>query len=136
MYYKGANMLHTIRTIYGNDSLFRMMLRKMNATFYHQTVTTQQIEHFMSVELGMDLSKIFDQYLREKNPPTLQLKYSRKKVKFRWVNCVDGFNMPVMNGNEKLNCTSKWSSVSIGQGKSFNLNPNLYVLKVESGKKN
>lgn len=131
MYYKGANMLHTIRTIYGNDSLFRMMLRKMNASFYHQTVTTQQIELFMSTELGMDLSKVFDQYLREKNPPTLQVNYGKKKVKFRWINCVEGFDMPIMNGKQKLACTSKWSSYAIGQDTSFDLNPNLYILKKE-----
>jgi aminopeptidase N len=135
MYYKGANMLHTIRTIYGNDSLFRMMLRKMNATFYHQTVTTQQIEQFMATELGMDLSKVFDQYLRQKYPPTLQVKYGKKKVKFRWIHCVEGFNMPIMNGKQKLPCTSKWSSYATGQGNSFEVNPNLYLLKVESGKK-
>ena len=131
MYYKGANMLHTIRTIYGNDSLFRMMLRKMNATFYHQTVTTQQIEQFISAELGMDLSKVFDQYLREKNPPTLQVNYGKKKVKFRWINCVEGFDMPIMSGKQKLACTSKWGSYAIGQDDSFDLNPNLYILKKE-----
>lgn len=131
MYYKGANMIHTIRTIYGNDSLFRMMLRKMNTRFYHQTVTTAQIEQFMSAELGMDLSKVFDQYLRTKNPPTLQLKYSKNKVKFRWLNCVSGFNMPIMNGKQKLACTSKWNSYAIGHDYSFNLNQNLYVLKKE-----
>ncbi|TSJ41945.1 M1 family metallopeptidase [Fluviicola chungangensis] len=131
MYYKGANMLHTIRTIYGNDSLFRMMLRKMNATFYHETVTTQQIEQFMSAELGMDLSKVFDQYLREKNPPTLQVKYGKKKVKFRWVNCIEGFDMPIINGKQKLACTSKWGSYAIGHDYSFELNPNLYILKKE-----
>lgn len=124
-------MLHTIRTIYGNDSLFRMMLRKMNATFYHQTVTTQQIEGFMSKELNMDLSKVFDQYLREKDPPTLQLKYSKKKVKFRWINCVEGFNMPIMNGDQKLSCTSKWSSYAFGSNSSFEVNPNMYILKKE-----
>lgn len=129
MYYKGANMLHTIRTIYSNDSLFRMMLRKINADFYHQTVTTQQIEQFMSKELEMDLSKVFDQYLRSKTPPTLQLKYSKKKVKFRWINCVEGFNMPIMNGDQKLACTGKWSSYSIGADHLFNLNPNVYLLK-------
>lgn len=128
MYYKGANMIHTIRTIYGNDSLFRMMLRKMNARFYHQTVTTAQIEQFMSAELGMDLSKVFDQYLREKNPPTLQLKYSRNKVKFRWINCISGFNMPIMNGKQKLACSSKWNSSPIGNAYSFELNPNMYVI--------
>ncbi|AEA42172.1 M1 family metallopeptidase [Fluviicola taffensis] len=135
MYYKGANMLHTIRTIYGNDSLFRVMLRKMNATFYHQTVTTQQIEQFMSKELGMNLTPIFEQYLRTKKLPTLQLKYSKKKVKYRWVNCVAGFNMPIMNEKQKLVCTSKWNSYSIEHDySSFELNKNLYVLKKESKK--
>jgi hypothetical protein len=103
----------------------------MNADFYHQTVTTQQIEQFMSKELGMDLSKVFDQYLRTKTPPTLQLKVSKRKVKFRWVNCVEGFNMPIMNGNQKLTCSVKWSSYVIGTDHPFNLNPNLYILKKE-----
>lgn len=134
MYYKGANMLHTIRTLCGNDTVFRKMLRNMNTTFYHQTVTTQQIEQFMSKELNMDLSKVFDQYLRTKNPPTLQLKYKKNKVQYRWINCVKDFNMPIMNGNRKLACTSKWSSYATG-GSEFKLNPNLYVIKVESGKK-
>lgn len=132
MYYKGANMLHTIRTLTANDSVFRMMLRKMNAVFYHQTVTTQQIEAFMSAELGMDLSLIFNQYLRAKKPPTLQLKYKKNKVKYRWINCVEGFNMPIMNGKQKLSCTGKWSNTGNG---SFELNPNLYVLIISSGKK-
>ena len=82
----------------------------------------------MSAELGMDLSKVFDQYLRTKNPPTLQLKYSKNKVKFRWVNCVKDFNMPIMNGKQKLACTSKWSSYAIGHDYSFELNPNIYVI--------
>ncbi|WP_300665104.1 M1 family aminopeptidase, partial [Fluviicola sp.] len=127
MYYKGANMLHTIRTIYGNDSLFRGMLRKMNAVFYHQTVTSAQIEQFMSTELGMDLSKIFDQYLRAKNPPVLQLKHKKGKVKYRWINCVKDFDMPIMNGNQKLECSSKWNVYQTGNGHSFELNPNLYI---------
>lgn len=135
MYYKGANMLHTIRTIYANDSLFRMMLRKMNAVFYHQTVTTQQIEQFMSTELGMDLSKIFDQYLRSKKPPTLQLIYKKNKVKFRWINCVKDFDMPIMNGKEPLSCSAKWSSFSTGRGHSFELNTNLYILLQKKGPK-
>lgn len=127
MYYKGANMLHTIRTIYGNDSLFRMMLRKMNAVFYHQTVTSTQIEQFMSTELGMDLSKVFDQYLRAKNPPVLQLKHKKGKVKYRWINCVNDFDMPILNGNQKLACSSKWSIFQTGNGHGFDLNTNLYI---------
>lgn len=135
MYYKGANMLHTIRTIYANDSLFRLMLRKMNLVYYHQTVTTQQIEQFMSTELGMDLSKIFDQYLRNKKPPVLQLIYKKNKVKFRWINCVKEFDMPIMVGKERISCTSKWSSFQVESGHPFELNPNLYIFLQKKGPK-
>lgn len=127
MYYKGSNMLHTIRTLVGNDSLFRSMLREMNESFYHQTVTTKQIEEFMSAKLGMDLSKLFDQYLRQKNPPTLQIKQKKGKIKYRWIFVIDGFDMPLITQSEKLVCTKKWSSwnstVSIDM-----LNPNCYYL--------
>jgi aminopeptidase N len=64
MYYKGANMLHVIRQRINNDSLFRSVLRGLNKTFYHQTVTTQQIEDYISKESGIDFSNIFDEYLR------------------------------------------------------------------------
>lgn len=129
MYYKGANMLHTIRTILQNDSLFRSMLREMNATFYHQTVTTAQIEAFMSEKLGMDLSKIFDQYLREKYPPTLRVKKSLNGVKYRWVNCVKGFEMPLIVHGEKWNCTTKWTRRSSKLPYSFYVDPNMYIFK-------
>lgn len=99
MYYKGANMLHTIRLLTASDSLFRMMLRGLNERFYHRTVTTQDIERFMSEFLGRDLSKVFDQYLRERFPPELEIIRKRKKVSYRWVSCTDGFNMPVLIDN-------------------------------------
>ena len=48
-------MLHTIRHSMDDDSLFRQILRGMNRDFYHQTVTTQQIEHYLSAHAGFDL---------------------------------------------------------------------------------
>ncbi len=47
MYYKGANMLHTIRTLLGDDEKWRSILRGLNKDFYHQTVTTKQIEDYL-----------------------------------------------------------------------------------------
>lgn len=130
MYYKGANMLHTIRTLVQNDSLFRHMLRKMNAQFRHQTVTTQEIEAFMSAELKMDLQRIFDQYLREKNPPILQVKTKKKQTQFRWINCVEGFNMPILHENRLIPCTSKWTKYTSSDASPFVIEPNLYIRKV------
>ena len=97
MYYKGGNMIHNIRHIINNDSLFRNILRGLNTTFYHQTVTTEQIEAYINKHSGIDFQKIFDQYLRTTQIPTLTfvLDKSKQQVTLHWTNCVEGFNMPV-----------------------------------------
>src|SRR5688572_5774888 len=64
MYYKGGNMLHTIRQVIDDDEKFRSILRGLNSTFYHKTVTSKDVEEYMTKQSGKDLSKIFDQYLR------------------------------------------------------------------------
>ena len=71
IYYKASNMIHTIRQIINNDSLFRNILRGLNKTFYHQTVTSKQIENYISKTSKIDFSKVFDQYLRTIKIPTL-----------------------------------------------------------------
>ena len=83
MYYKGGNMLHMIRQIMG-DSAYRGMLHGLNRTFYHQTVTTGQIESYMSQYAGKDFSKIFDQYLRTTQIPVLTYQTSGDVISYRW----------------------------------------------------
>jgi aminopeptidase N len=95
MYYKGANLIHTIRQVINNDEKFRQILRGLNKDFYHQTVSSKQVEDYMSQKSGKDLSKIFDQYLRTTQIPALELKAEGDKIKFKWTNCIAGFNMPV-----------------------------------------
>jgi aminopeptidase N len=95
MYYKGANLIHTIRQIINNDSTFRQILRGLNKDFYHQTVTSRQVENYISQKSGKDLGKVFDQYLRTTQIPVLELKAEADKIKFKWTNCIAGFNMPV-----------------------------------------
>ena len=95
MYNKGGAMLHTIREMIANDTLFRNILRGLNKTFYHQTVTTQQIENYISQKSGINLSKIFDQYLRTTQIPVLQWSISSGKLKVKFTNCIAGFQMPV-----------------------------------------
>ncbi len=95
MYYKGGNMLHTIRQIINNDEKFRMILRGLNKTFYHKTVTSKQVEDYINKNSGIDFSKVFDQYLRTIMIPTLEYKIQKRNLFYRWTNCVKGFNMPV-----------------------------------------
>ena len=95
MYPKGANLLHTVRQIINNDSVFRSILRGLNKDFYHQTVTSKQVEDYFSQKSGKDLSKVFDQYLPTIMIPVLQLKTEGSILKYKWSNCIKGFNMPV-----------------------------------------
>ena len=95
IYYKGANMIHMLRQLTKDDEKWRQILRKMNSKFYHQTVTTQQIEDFLSKEIGRDLNPFFNQYLRDTRIPVLEYKISKGRLNYRWNNVVSGFDMPV-----------------------------------------
>ena len=95
MYYKGANMLHTLRQLIEDDEKWRQILRGLNSEFYHQTVTTKQIEDFLSEKTGIDLTEFFNQYLRDTRIPTLEYTIEKKEFKYRWANIVDGFDMPI-----------------------------------------
>ena len=95
VYYKGSNMLHTIRQIVDDDTLWRQTLRGLNETFYHQTVWSADIENYISEKTGNDLSKLFDQYLRDPRIPVLEHRYVNGQQLVRWSGVVDGFDMPV-----------------------------------------
>lgn len=132
MYYKGGNMLHTIRNIINNDEKWRGILRGLNKDFWHQTVTTQQVENYISKQSGIDLSKVFDQYLRNTKIPLLQYKIEGNKVSFKYDRVVSGFAMPirvningkevVINPNETLQTFTNAEEV-----KTFEVNRNFYI---------
>lgn len=95
MYFKGANMLHTLRQIVNDDEKWRQILRGLNQDFYHQTVTSEQIENYLSAKTEMDLSPFFDQYLRTTKVPLLEYRVLEDGLEYRWNNVVDGFAMPL-----------------------------------------
>ena len=132
MYNKGGNMLHTLRQLIDNDEKWRLILRKMNADFYHQTVTTKQIENFLSKETGFNLNPFFNQYLRTIKIPTLEHTIENKTLKYRWTNTVANFEMPLkttINGKEKwIYPTSNWKKLELtSAGSSFLIDENFYV---------
>ncbi len=95
MYPKGGNMLHTIRHVIADDRKWRNILRGANQTFWHKTITGQELRDYMSREAGMDLSKIFTQYQTTTRIPVLEYRMEGGQIAFRWANVIDGFDMPV-----------------------------------------
>ncbi|MDT0642937.1 M1 family metallopeptidase [Zunongwangia sp. F363] len=115
MYFKGANLLNTIRSIYKNDELWWNTLREYTETFKHQTVTTQQVEDFFNEPIATNLQPVFDQYLREKGIPELQFKRDGNTFSYRWKADVQNFKMPVdvfIKGEEKrILPTENWQKM-------------------------
>lgn len=132
MYYKGANMIHTLRTWMNNDEKFRQMLRGLNKEFYHQTVTTEQIENYIAKFSGLNLNTFFNQYLRTVKVPTLELKQNGNKVEYRYTNVVDGFAMPLRlkDSDVTINPTTNWQTINnstITKAIDVTINPNYYI---------
>jgi aminopeptidase N len=95
MYCKGGNMLNIIRTIINDDEKWRNILRGLNKTFYHQTVTYEQVVDYINQQSGKNLTPVFDQYLKYTNIPTLEFMTLRGELMCRWIANAPNFNMPV-----------------------------------------
>ena len=132
MYNKGGNMLHTLRQLIDNDKKWRQILRTMNAEFYHQTVTTKQIENFLSKETGFNLNPFFNQYLRTIKIPTLAYVLKNNTLKYHWTHVVSNFKMPLkitINGDEKwIYPTENWKEITLNSDEhSLIIDENFYV---------
>ncbi|HLW32813.1 MAG TPA: M1 family metallopeptidase [Aequorivita sp.] len=116
MYYKGANILHCLRQLIDNDEKWRQILRGLNTTFYHQTVSSAQVENYISEKSGIDLKAFWDQYLRTTKIPKVEYKIDGKNLSYRYINIVEGFEIPVIaiiNGTEEwIKPNSEWQTKS------------------------
>ncbi|MEX2154754.1 MAG: M1 family metallopeptidase [Gemmatimonadaceae bacterium] len=95
MYSKGGSMLHTIRQVIADDGKWRGILRGANSTFWHKTITGQELRDYFSREAGIDLSKVFEQYQTTTMIPMLEHRVDNGIMSFRWADVVPGFDMPV-----------------------------------------
>lgn len=135
VYYKGGNMLHTIRQVINNDEKWRGILRGLQAKFRHQTVSGAEVQAYMNQQAGLDLSPIFSQYLMTTRVPVFEYKHDAKGFQYRWINVVPAFNMPIriaVDGAAPVTIkpTGLWQTLT-GQFKSdaaIVVDENYYVL--------
>jgi aminopeptidase N len=111
VYYKGAMVLHTIRNVLNDSTLFFDILQ----TFYRENaasshVTTADFKEVVERKTGKDWGKFFEAYLYSRNVPVLYWYYGSVKkdegygmagmkavpaVAAKWINVPEGFSMPV-----------------------------------------
>jgi aminopeptidase N len=140
MYYKGGSMLHMMRQIVDNDEKWRGVLRGLNKTFWHQTVTGHQVEEYMSRQSGVNFEKVFDQYLRTTRVPTLEYRINQGTLSYRWTDVVPGFDMPVKvllgpGGYTWIHPTESWGTAEfkLPAPTDFKVDENFYVKAVNAG---
>jgi aminopeptidase N len=130
MYYKGSWMLHSLRSVVGNDNLWFTTLKDFYQTYKHSHANTEQVINFFNQKTGRNLTPVFNFYLTNKEIPVLEYEILEENDKvflsYQWkVNQVEStkntdFNMPI---EVFLN------------GKSFELNPTTTIQKLDISNK-
>ena len=129
-YNKGALLLHTIRSVVNNDSVWFRALKSFTTDFRHSNVTTQNVIDHFTQETGLKLEPIFSQYLFYKNLPVLEYELNQKEnstfLRYRWKTDVKDFKMPIKieAGHPQMiwiTPNQEWQEINIGNVTAGNL---------------
>lgn len=131
MYYKGALMLNTIRSVINNDDLWWKILLKYSKTYRYQIIDTETVISFFNTESGLDLTTIFNQYLKYKNIPTLEIKSKKNITYYRWDTDIQDFKIPLIINENQIYPTDKWQKSSFKFSKK-DINTNKYYINIKN----
>jgi aminopeptidase N len=128
-------MLHTIRQIVNDDEKWRGILRGLNQTFWHKVVTGEEIQRYISAQAGIDLTRVFQQYLTDIRIPVLEYKVTGDTLQYRWTETISGFDMPIRvrfgsDPWQTIKPTEGWQALTAPAGRAgeFAVDVNYYVI--------
>jgi len=126
MYQKGMLFLNTLRSVVNNDEVWFNTIKAITEEFKMKNTDYKELTSFMSKSTGMDLSKIFQQYVTTPDIPVFEYKLKKSgKLKYRWNVETNGFNMPLkVKGNKSedfiiINPTTSFKKMKLP---NFNVN--------------
>lgn len=140
MYQKASLMLHTLRSVIDNDSLWFALIKGISYEFKHKTIDGIDIINYINSVLQRDFSTFFNQYLYNKNLPVLEYKIksngSYYSVMYRW-DAVSDFEMRIQvnNGNNNIWITpnDSWKELSLEliDIKDFSIRKDLFFIETK-----
>ncbi len=138
-YKKGALFLNTVRSAVDDDNKWFSLLHNYYQHFKYQTIMTTDMVAYFNQQTGMDLTPIFNEYLRHAAIPTLQLRFddAAHTVSYRWQADEPTFAMPIKVGDKDAwqlisPVTGEWKTLSSPLGKDkFDVATDLYYVKVD-----
>ena len=114
MYAKGALLLNTLRHIVNDDTKWWKLILDYANTFRHKIIDTETVITYFNKETGINLTSIFNQYLRHAAIPKLEIRKTKSKLAFRWKTDETKFNMPIdieIKGNKtRVYPTTTWTT--------------------------
>ena len=137
-YFKGALFINTLRSIVDDDKRWWALLHDFYQHFKYQTIMTEDIVTYFNHQTRMNLTPVFNQYLRHTAVPVLELKFDEASgvVRYRWQADEPGFAMPVSVGTKDhwkiIHPTSQWQQLKSGLKKEdFQVATDLYYVEVK-----
>ncbi len=137
MYFKGALFINTLRSVVNDDARWFALLHDFYQHFKHHTIMTEDVVAYFNEKTGMNLTPIFNQYLRHTAIPTLELKFNEDdgSVAFRWKADEQDFAMPVRVGRKDhwqiIRPTTEWQTMKTLLAKDqFEVATDLYYVNV------
>ncbi len=136
MYYKGSWVIHTLRNVLNNDSLFKSIIKGIAQDFAYQTVDGKEIIDYISTKTSRNYSPFFEQYLSHSNVPVLEYRWNKKNLEMRWKVDVPRFSMPIVLSAPKLGekrvliSNQDWNSIQVSKKdmKSLKFRDDLFLI--------
>jgi aminopeptidase N len=136
-YFKGALFINTLRSIVDNDARWFALIHDFYQHFKYQNIMTEDVVQYFNQQTGMNLTPVFDQYLRHTAIPTLELKFDEASgtVQYRWQADEKAFAMPVRVGLKQsweiIHPTTEWQTMKTTLTKDqFDVATDLYYINV------
>jgi aminopeptidase N len=135
-YFKGALFINTLRSVVNDDTKWWKLLHDFYQHFKYQTIMTEDIVTYFNKKTGMDLTPVFDQYLRHTAIPLLELEFAAGGVRYRWHTDEPRFAMPIRVGTKDhwtlIQPTTEWKSMKTSLKKDdFQVATDLYYVAVK-----
>ena len=136
-YFKGALMLNTLRSVVNDDAKWWALLHGFYQHFKYQNILTEDVVSYFNQQTGMNLTPIFDQYLRHAQIPRLELLFGEEPgmVMYKWRADEEKFAMPVRVGTPGewriIHPTTQWQWMKTPLSKDeFQVATELYYVEV------
>ncbi|MEJ6793547.1 MAG: M1 family metallopeptidase [Flavobacteriales bacterium] len=137
MYAKGSAVMHTVRSLVENDSLWFDLIKTMTNHFKYQTIDGRDVLNYINQKSGKNFDNIFQQYLYNSKLPVFEYYFTgfgrNKKLNYRW-KAIQSFNMPIkvrLDGNfyKWVYPTSEWQQIRMkGSSRNFKIAQHLFLI--------